>query len=212
MSAGEYYNRPAADWARQNITGRVELKLLFSSTAGKIFIYALLFSIPGAFFALGLVMFALGARDPSTVYGSFFFAFLISIPCGVIALVGAYVRRGLAKSLDAEGVSGSFGQRFLWGKLYYVDHVSKHFRAGRVSRQVKDNQLELVFEGGKVIIPPMIRDRATVWALINAMPVEVRDDGVPRVYATEAGAGQTDAERQFMAFLNSLDAPRKQGE
>ncbi len=205
MSAGEYYNRPAADWARQNITGRVELKLLFSSRAGQIFIYALLFSVPGFFLLLGLVMFALGARDPSTIYGSFFFAFLISIPCGVIALVGAYVRRGFAKSLDAEGVSGSFGQRFLWGKLYYVDHVTKYYRAGRVSRKVKDNQLELVFEGGKLIIPPMIHGRAEIWQLINAMPVEVRDDGAPR-------AAPRNPEQELMAFLNSLDATRRQGE
>jgi hypothetical protein len=49
-----------------------------------------------------------------------------------------------------------------------------------VSRKVKDNQLELVFEGGKVIIPPLIHDRAAVWALVNAMPAEVRDDGVTR--------------------------------
>src|ERR1043165_5036688 len=195
MSAGEYYNRPAADWARQNITGRVELKMLFSSLDGRIFIYALLFCVPAAFFVLGLVLLALGAKAKDGVGAAFFFAFLISIPCGVIALLGAYVRRGLAKSLDAEGVSAAMGKRFPWGKLYYVDHVTKHMRVGRVSRQVKDNQLELVFEGGKVTIPPMIRNRAEVWALVNAMPVEVRDDGVPR-------AAQRSPEQELMAFLN----------
>jgi hypothetical protein len=205
MSTGEYYNRPAADWARRNITGRVELKLLFGSTAGRIFMYALLFSVPGAFFAVGLVLLALGAKAKDGVGAAFFFGFLISIPCGVIVLLGAYVRRGLVKSLDAEGVSGSFGQRFLWGKLYYVDHVTKYRRAGRVSLKVKDNQLELVFEGGKLIIPPMIHDRAAVWALDNAMPVVVWDDGVPR-------AAQGSPEQELMAFLNSLDAPRRPGE
>ncbi|HJQ35188.1 MAG TPA: hypothetical protein VJ866_23760 [Pyrinomonadaceae bacterium] len=205
MSTGEYYNRPAADWARHNITGRVEVKLLFSSTAGRIFIYALLFCVPGFFLVLGLVLLALGAKAKDGVGAAFFFGFLISIPCVVIVLLGAYVRRGLAKSLDAEGVSGSFGQRFLWGKLYYVDHVSKYTRAGRVTRKVKDNQLELVFEGGKLIIAPMIHGRAEIWQLINAMPVEVRDDGVPR-------AAQSSPEQQLMAFLNSLDAPRRQGE
>jgi hypothetical protein len=49
-----------------------------------------------------------------------------------------------------------------------------------VSRRIKDNQLELVFEGGKAVIPPLIHDRAAIWALVNAMPIEVRDDGVPR--------------------------------
>jgi hypothetical protein len=205
MNSNEYHNRAVADWARQNINGRVEIKLLFSSRAGQLFIYALLFSVPGAFFALGLVMFALGARDRATVLGPFFFAFIISIPCGVIALLGAYVRRGFAKSLDAEGASGSLGQRFHWGKLYYVDHVTKYVRAGRVSRQVKDNQLELVFEGGKLIIPPMIHDRAKVWELINAMPAEVRDDGVPRAGRVDAATSR--AGEELMAFLKSIDGP-----
>ena len=68
-----------------------------------------------------------------------------------------------------------------------MDHVTKHYRAGRVSRRVKDNQLELVFEGGKVIIPPLIRDRAAVWELVNSMPAEVRDDGVPRAGRAPGG-------------------------
>jgi hypothetical protein len=100
------------------------------------------------------------------------------------------------------------GKRFLWGKLYYVDHVTKHVRAGRVSRRVKDNQLELVFEGGKAVIPPMIHDRAAVWSLVNSMPAEVRDDGSPR--AKRAGESNRAGE-EFMAFLNSLGGPHNQG-
>src|SRR5215203_1902362 len=130
MSSGEYYNQTAADWARQNIRGRVAVRPLFSSRAGVILTYSLIFCVPGAFFALGLVAFALGVRDPSVVKAPLFIGLLMLIPCGVIALLGAYVRRGFARSLDAEGVSGSFGQRFPWEKLYYVDHVTKHLRAG----------------------------------------------------------------------------------
>jgi hypothetical protein len=206
MSSGEYYNQTVADWARQNIRGRVEVRRLFSSRWGIIFTYALLFSIPAAFALLGLVMFALGARDRATVVGPFVFAFILMIPCGGIALLGAYVRRGFAKSLDAEGVNAAMGKRFPWGKLYYVDHVTKHYRAGRVSGKVKDNQLELVFEGGKVIIPPLIHDRAQMWELINSMPAEVRDDGVSR--AARAAA----ARDELLAFLNASAPPRSPGE
>ena len=180
MSSGEYYNRPVADWARQHIGGRVEVRPLFSSRVGMIFTYALLFCVPGAFFALGLLLLALGAKGKDGVGAFFFFGFLTLIPCGVIAIVAAYVRRGFAKSLDAAGVSGSFGQRFPWAKLHHVDHVTKVFRAGGATRRVKDNQLDLVFEGGKLVIPPMIHNRAAVWELINRMPAEARDDGVPR--------------------------------
>lgn len=180
MSSGGYYNRPVADWARRNIRGRVEVTPHFSSRLGRIFAHALLFSAPGAFIALGLLLFALGAGAKSGAGALLFYGLLMSIPCGMIALLGAYVRRGFVKSLDAEGVSGAFGQRFPWGKLYYVDHVMKVVKRGGVRRQIKDNQLELVFEGGKLVIPPMIHGRAEVWTLVNSMPAEVRDDGVPR--------------------------------
>ena len=198
MSSGGYYNRSVADWARQNVGGRVEVRPLFSSRLGMIFTYVLLFCVPGAFFALGLLLLALGAKGKDGV-GAFFFGSLTLIPCGVIALAAAYVRRGFAKSLDAAGVSGSFGQRFPWAKLYYVDHVTKVFRAGGVTRRVKDNQLELVFEGGRLVIPPMIRDRAAVWELINRMPAEVRDDGVPRARPT--------AWEDIVAAMGSLKGP-----
>ena len=112
MSSGGYYNRPVADWARQNIRGRVEVTPRFSSRLGRIFVYALLFSAPGAFIALGLLLFALGARAKDGVGALLFYGFLMLIPCGMIALIGAYVRRGFVKSLDAEGARGSFGQRF----------------------------------------------------------------------------------------------------
>jgi hypothetical protein len=212
MSSGEYYNRPVAEWARRNIMERVEVRPLFSSKIGRILTYGLLFSIPAAFFALGVVALALGAKDPSTRYGPFVFAFLLLIPCGVIALLGAYVRRGFARSLDAEGVSGALGTKYPWGKLHYIDHVTKHVRAGRVSHRVKDNQLELVFEGGKAIIPPLIHGRAELWALINSMPAEVRDDGVPRAGQVTDGVGNSRAQEDLMAFLNSLDKPRSTGE
>lgn len=191
MNRGEYYNRLVADWARQNIKGRVAVRPLFSSRAGMIFAHALLFCVPGFLFGLGVLAFALGARDRATVGGPIFFACLALIPCGVIALTSAYVRRGFAKSLDAEGVNGNLGLKFPWGKLYYVDHVTKHIRVGGVTRRIKDNQLELVFEGGKVVIPPLIRDRLMVWALVNSIPAEVRDDGVPRARRAPQAPGES---------------------
>ena len=204
MSSGEYYNRPVADWARQNIRGLVEVRQLFTSRLGRIFTYSLLFCVPGAFFALGLVALALGAKDPPTRYGPFVFAMLTVIPCTIIAMLGAYARRGLAKSLDADGINSALGKKFSWGKLYYVDHVTKYVRAGWVSHRIKDNQLELVFENGKVIIPPLIRDRESVWSLINSMPAEVRDDGQRRVSRGPAANGsQIKTQEDLMTYLNS---------
>jgi hypothetical protein len=46
MSAGAYYNGPVADWAKQNIRGRVQVRTLFSSKIGMIVVLALLFCVP----------------------------------------------------------------------------------------------------------------------------------------------------------------------
>ena len=66
MNSGGYYNRPVADWARQNIRGHVEVRPLSGSKVSRILTNTLLFCVPGAFFALGLVTLALGAKDPPT--------------------------------------------------------------------------------------------------------------------------------------------------
>lgn len=77
------------------------------------------------------------------------------------------------------------------GKLCYVGYVTKVTRVGRVTRRVKDNQLELVFEGCKLIVPPLIHDHAVAWALVNSMSAEVRDDGVPRAGREPQSPGKT---------------------
>jgi len=208
MQPGPYYNQPAVDWARQNISGRLEIKPLFSSLVVKLLIYLLLFCVPAAFFAIALVAILLGVKDRAIVLGGFFFGFILLIPCGMITLLGAYVRRGFVKSLDPEGVNGSLGRTFPWAKLYYVDHVTKRTRAGHVGHTVKDNQLELVFEGGKLIIPPLIHERAKMWELINSIPVEVRDDGVPRGRVPAAEGNPIRTQEDIMRLLESQRASR----
>lgn len=206
MQSGEYYNRLIVEWASQNIKGRVQIKPLLSSLVGKILVYSLLFCVPGLFFALGVVALILGVKDRSVVLGAFFFGLLLMVPCGLIVLLAAFVRRGFVKSLDAEGVRGNLGRKFHWGKLYYVDHVTKRARAGRVSHTVKDNQLELVFESGKVIIPPLIQERARVWDLINSLPAEVRDDGVPRGRVPTSDNNPIRTQEDIMRLLESRRA------
>jgi hypothetical protein len=153
----------------------------------------------------------LGAKVRTIVFGAFFFGFILMIPCGIITLLGAYVRRGFAKSLDAEGVNGTIGRKLPWGKLYYVDHVTKRARAGRVSHTVKDNQLELVFEGGKLIIPPLIHERVKMWDLINSMPAEGRDDGVPRGRVPASEGNPIRTQEDLMRLLESQRASRPEG-
>ena len=188
MTNDKYHNAPAVQWAALNLSTPVSVRPLFSSRAGRIFTYALLFSVPAFFIAFGLVFALLfGLKDRSITVGPIVIGLLMLVPAGVIALVATYVRRGFVKTLDANAVRGSMGQSFSWADLYYVDHVSKYTRIGGVSHRIKDNQIELVFAGGKAVIPPLIHHRAEIWELISRLPAQVRDDGVPRGQTSSAG-------------------------
>ena len=180
MNQESIHNTPVADWAQRHIRERVELRVRFGSRRGRIFAYALLSFAPGSFIALGLLLFAVGAGSDSGAGSLLFFGLLMAIPCTLMAVVAARVRANFVTSLDGEGVRGSFGQRFPWSDLRSVDHVSKVVRLGGVRRRIPDNQIELVFEGGRLVIPPMIREREAVWALVDRLPAQVMDDGVPR--------------------------------
>jgi hypothetical protein len=173
-----FYNQPVVNWAKQNLAQPVEIKMRFSSRWARILLYLLLFSIPGLIF-VGMIFRKLQEKDLSW-WGVFLCGGVLMLPGLVIILIGTLTRQKLLKTLDAIGVKSSIGRKFLWENLYYVDHVSKSYRAGNVSRKIADNQLELVFADGKAIIPPLIENREQVWQLINSMPAEVKDDGVIR--------------------------------
>lgn len=177
----EFCNQSVVSWAKQNLSKPVQIKQFLNSRLGNVFKYLLVFIVPLAFIVPGIVLKVIGYVNKDDSAGTMLVCgFVLLIPFGTIALIGVFTQTKLAKSLDAQGIDAPLGKRFLWEKLYYVDHVSKHYRIGRAGRKIEDNQLELVFENGKVIIPPLIHDREQVWDLINSMPVQVRDDDVIR--------------------------------
>lgn len=197
----QFYNQPVVDWARQNLAQPVEIEVLFSSRWGKIFVYLLLFLAPLVFILLGIVMTILRThQEDKSGFSALACGFVMLIPTGVIVILGALTRGKFAKTLAADGVKSSMGRKLLWENLYYVDHVSKHSRAGGVSRVTKDNQLELVFADGKAIIPPLIKNRQQIWNLINSMPAEVRDDG----------KGRKSAASTFNAFIEQVEQAENQ--
>ena len=101
MSAGAYYNGPVADWAKQNIRGRVQVRTLFSSKIGMIVVLALLFCVPLFFIALGVLQLLLGVRDRNSVGGAFACGFVMLFPAALIYVFGMYVRQSFAKSVEA---------------------------------------------------------------------------------------------------------------
>lgn len=175
----ESRNQPVADWAKRNLSQPVQIRLRYGSRA-RTLIQVLLFLVPALLVAtLGLLKIAGSARGVSW-WGIFLFGFVLSIPAIVIVLLGRRTRQDFAASLDAAGVATALGRRLAWEDLRYVDHVSKVEREGGVTRKLEDNQLELVFSGGKVIIPPLIEERERIWALVHSMPAQVRHDGEVR--------------------------------
>ena len=158
-----------------------------------IFTYSLLFMVPLAFIATGAVAKLIGVKDQNSSTGAFVCGLVLLIPFGLIAVLGKLTRANFPKSLDADGVNASMGRKFYWGKLYCVDHVAKFFRAGGAGQRSKTTSSELVFENGKVIIPPLIHDRGKIWDLINSMPAQVRDDGMPRGMSSLARTPQIKA-------------------
>jgi hypothetical protein len=172
-------NQPVVHWAKQNVPHPVHIRPR-SGKGARTLMYVLLFSVPFLIVSCQSFLKLSGFAKGVSWWGIFLLGFVLVIPAGVIVLLGARTRQTLVNSLDADGVSTARGRRLLWENLQYVDHVSKTTRDGGVTRKIEDNQLELVFANGKAIIPPLIEDRERIWALINTMPAQVRDDGQVR--------------------------------
>ena len=175
----ESNSEAVVNWAKQNVPQPIQIRIL-GGKGLRTLMYVLLFSIPFLIVSCQSYLKLAGFAKDVSWWGIFLLGFVLLIPVGIIILVGARTRQTLVKSLDAGGVSSSLGRRFRWEDLSYVDHVSKITRESGVTRKVEDNQLELVFSNGKVIIPPLIHERGWIWALVNSMPVQVRDDGQVR--------------------------------
>ena len=167
------------DWAKHNLSQPMAIRLRGGAGA-RTLMYVLLLSIPFLIVSCQSFLKLSGFAKGVSWWGIFLMGIVLLIPAGVIMLMGAKTRQTLVRYLDADGVSTARGRRFLWENLRYVDHVSKITRVDGVTRKVEDNQLELVFSDGKAVIPPLIEDRERLWALINSMPAEVRDDGQVR--------------------------------
>jgi hypothetical protein len=226
----EFYNQPAVEWARRNLSQPVGIKVRFGSPWGRIFGYLLLFIAPLAFFLLGFAILIIGAFTTAGSFADdfreaarlFVWGGILLIPTGGMALVLFLFMRGtrpmFPKSLDARGVTALSGQNFLWEKLYYVDHVSKTINRGEfTNKKIKDNQLELIFENGKVIIPPLIQHREQIWNLVNSIPVQNRDDGEirktePRATANAAQPSENSLTLdELMKMIESLPPPESKG-
>lgn len=107
----------------------------------------------------------------------------LAIMSAIFILPTMTTRRHLVKLMDPTGVTTRGGARYRWQDLKFVQYQEVQWSkkgAAAITRQAmfhgsKRTSIDLVFEDGKAIIPPLIKDQDAVLALIETMPAERRD-------------------------------------
>ena len=218
----EFYNQAAVEWARRNLSRPLKIKL-YNVLRLKIFTSILLF-IPSLILIMLFIPLKLRGGTEAGWWGIPVCGAALLFPptLMLIAWLAPFLvtQWKCIKYLDAHRVMTLSGQNFLWEKLYYVDHVSTWIiRTGtRRNKQIKDDQLELVLENGKAIIPSYIHHhREQIWNLINSIPVQNRDDGEirkiePRIIQNTAQqAEKSPTWDEILAMMKSLPPPESKG-
>lgn len=163
-------------WARQNLVEKVAIVPITKNRLVMGLAYSGIFLTPGAFILLGLILLIISPDEREAATTSLACGVVLLIPFGTIALIGYLVRSKFPESLTVDGVKFRSGVLLPWKSLKRVDHVTKFVDRGTASdREVKDNNLDLVFESRTVTVPPLIRDKERIWQLIHSIPCEHRE-------------------------------------
>lgn len=195
----EFINQPVVNWAKQKLANRVEVNLRYSSPVAKVFLGCAVAFLALVFFGLpialgvGAIVKAIdqGWSDDVTRYlvVSVFMFLVFAALFSAIIFLPRIPRRKFVRHLDSEGVETRSGQKYQWGKLYYLDYKNVHIARGNfavaatqaaIMAGSKRVTVELVFEAGKAVIPPLTANQPELLGLLETMPVQRRDDGQVR--------------------------------
>ena len=187
-------NEPAVNWARQTLQQTVEVKikehkvLLVIAMALLVLIFG---GIALAIYASAILSLrAKGWTSQVTgglVGGTFFLVVLIAF-IGGLFLLGKFTRKHFAKFLDTEGVRTRGGKSFRWADLHYLDYKKIDVKINAqqlavsathaaIMSGVEKVTVEMVFAGGKALIPPLIIAQQQILGLLNSIPVQRRENG-----------------------------------
>jgi hypothetical protein len=187
-------NEPAINWARQNLQQPVEVKMKEHKVLLVIAMGLLVLIFGGIALAIYasaiLSLMAKGWSSQVTgglVGGTFFLVLLIAFVGGLF-LLGKFSRKHFARFMDADGVRTRGGKTFLWADLYYLDYkrmnvkINPHQLAASATQValmagVEKVTVDMVFAGGKAIMPPLIIDQPQILDLLNSIPVQRRENG-----------------------------------
>jgi hypothetical protein len=187
-------NEPAVNWARQALPQTVEVKIKEHKILLGIAMGLLILIFGGialAIYASAILSFmAKGWSSQVTgglIGGTFFLIVLIAFVGGLF-LLGKLTRKHFAKSFDGEGVRTRGGRSFRWADLHYLDYkrmnvkINPHQLAASATQValmagVEKVTVNMVFAGGKAVIPPLIIDQPQILGLLNSIPVQRRENG-----------------------------------
>lgn len=190
----QFINQPVVDWAKQSLPQSVEVKLRYkslSSTIIVVFAYVVLavglLWLPVAVF-YGAVANFITKGWSAEVSGSFVCSGGLFLVLGGLSASSLFLpwmqRKKLVKFFHAEGVETRGGQKYRWENLYYLNYKKTNIgtRRNKAARAtvstmflgVENITVELVFENGTAVVPPLISNQPQILGILKMMPVERR--------------------------------------
>jgi hypothetical protein len=196
-----FINQPVVNWARQNLPRTVEVKLKGNSLFARIllgfcfaFLGLIFLGIPLLFFYSAITAFLADGWSQKVSGGLFGGTIFLGIfglfSLGIFFLL-KFTRRKFAKFFSSAGVETRGGQKFGWEKLHFLDYkqVNTQINGRQIAASavraailagVEKVTVEMVFENGKAVVPPLLENQPEILALLNSMPVQRRDEGKVR--------------------------------
>jgi hypothetical protein len=197
----QFINQPVVNWARQNLPQTVEVKLKGNSLSARIllgfcfaFLGLIFLGIPLLFFYSAITAFLAHGWNQKVsgglLGGTIFLGLFGLFTLGIFFLL-RFTRRKFAKYISSAEVETRGGQKFSWEKLHFLDYKKvipqvngRQFAANAVQAAmlagVEKVTVEMVFENGKAVVPPLIQNQPEILALLNSMPAQRRDEGKVR--------------------------------
>jgi hypothetical protein len=194
MIMNQFVNEPAVNWARQTLPQTVEVKIKEHKILLGIAMGLLILIFGGIALAiyasaiLSLMSKGWSSQVTGGLIGGTFFLVVLIVFVGGLFLLGKFTRKHFAKFLDGEGVRTRGGKSFRWADLHYLDYkkmnvrINPHQLAASATQAaimagVEKVTVNMVFAGGKAVIPPLIIDQPQILGLLNSIPVQRRENG-----------------------------------
>lgn len=197
----EFINQPVVNWARQNLLQPVEVKLKGNSIGYKIllgfcfaFLALIFLGIPALFYISAITTFldkGWNEKVSGGLVGGTVFLAAFGIFTLVIFILMKFTRRKFARVLTSQGVETRGGQKLAWEKLHFLNYkkvstkvshnnFAANIASAAIMAGVEKVTVEMVFENGTAVVPPLIEQQPKILALLNSMPVPRRDEGKVR--------------------------------